>query len=103
MARRKRPSRDEIEIVELVSEIKAVNDAAKFQPDAWEKEQLLAEKSRLQSDLLRHYGERFELHEEARGTIGIMGRDSDLDACHARLDRLDPDVRQWALGQLKRR
>jgi hypothetical protein len=78
MARRKRPSRDEIEIVELVSEIKAVNDAAKFQPDAWEKEQ-------------------------ARGTIGIMGRDSDLDACHARLDRLDPDVRQWALGQLKRR
>ena len=100
--KRRREDRQQSEIEALIREIKEVNDAAKFQPDRWEKERLLAEKSSLQSHLLREHGERFEILPEGKGLIGITGlEDERLDACHAVVERLDPDVRQWVKTRLR--
>ena len=105
--KRRRVDRKQADIEALIREIKDVNDAAKFQPDSWSREQLLAEKSTLQSELLREHGECFEIIPEGKGLVGIIGlaetATDDLDACHAVVDRLDPDVRQWVKARLKAR
>ena len=101
--RRRRSSPEDARIEALIAEIKEVNEASKFQPDRWARERLLAEKSTLQSELLREWPERFELLAEGRGLVGILGRDHGWDACHAVVDQLDPDVRAWVKAQLKRR
>ena len=101
--RRRRSSPEDARIEALIAEIKDVNEASKFQSDPWERERLLAEKSTLQSELLREWPERFELLAEGRGIVGILGRDDGWDACHAIVDKLDPDVKAWVKAQLKRR
>jgi hypothetical protein len=101
--KRRRADPRHTKIESLIHEIKEVNDAAKFQPDRWEKEQLLAEKSMLQSHLLREHGELFEILPEGRGLVGITGRDDAWDACHAVVENLDPDVRQWVKAQIRGR
>lgn len=101
--KRRRVDPKQADIEALIREIKEVNDAAKFQPDRWEKERLLEEKSSLQSHLLRQHGERFEIIPEGKGLVGILGATDDLDACHALVERLDPDIRQWVKTRLKSR
>lgn len=101
--KRRRVDRKQADIESLIREIKDVNDAAKFQPDRWEKERLLDEKSSLQSELLREHGECFEIIPEGKGLVGIVGVSDDLDACHALVEKLDPDVRQWVKARIKSR
>lgn len=101
--KRRRPDPKQAAVDALISEIKDVNDVAKFHPDPYERERLLAEKSALQSELLRQHGELFMVVPEGKGTVCIMGREDDRDACHAVVANLDPDVRQWVKAQTKRR
>lgn len=101
--KRRRPDPRQTAIDDLIRAIKEVNDVAKFQPDRFEKERLLAEKSSLQSELLRQHGEIFMIVPEGRGTVCILAREDDRDACHAVVEHLDPDVRQWVKAQIKRR
>lgn len=100
--KRKRPDRRCREVEDLIDAIKSVNEASKFRPDPYERERLLAEKSALQSALLREHGELFEILQEGPNLVGISGRDGGWDACHARIDKLDPDVGAWVRAQLRR-
>jgi hypothetical protein len=98
MSKKRSPNQHKIQA--LIFEIKAINDAAKFPRDAYERESLLADKCRLQSELLRDYGEYFEILLEQRGLIGILSRDGGPDACHARIESLDADIQKWIKQQL---
>ena len=60
-----------------------------------------AEKSKLQSILLRNSRDRLRVEEQPDGEIvAIADRYGAGDACHARLNELDPDVRSWVQRQL---
>lgn len=79
----------------LIREIHALNAEAKACRDAYLRERLYAEKTTLQSHLLRQFGEHFEVlaDPEFPGTVSLTRLADGRDVCHARLADLDPDVR----------
>jgi hypothetical protein len=79
----------------LIREIHALNADAKACRDSYVREQIYAEKTKLQSHLLRQWGEHFEVFgdPEFPGTVSLSRRADGRDACHARISDLDPDVR----------
>lgn len=84
----------------VIREIRALNLQAKASRDAYLREQLYLEKTKLQSHLLREWGEHFDviLDPEYPGTVSLTRIEDGRDACHARIRDLDPDVRtEWRL------
>lgn len=79
----------------VIREIHALNAEAKACRDSYVREQLYAEKTKLQSHLLREWGEHFEVFDDPEfpGTVSLSRRSDGRDACHARVADLDPDVR----------
>lgn len=79
----------------VIREIHALNAEAKACRDAYVREQIYLEKTKLQSHLLREWGEHFEVFgdPEFPGTVSLSRRQDGRDACHARISDLDPDVR----------
>lgn len=84
----------------VIRRIHALNVEAKACRDPYLREQIYLEKTKLQSLLLREWGEHFEVFDDPEfpGTVSLQRRLDGRDACHARLADLDPDVR----AELKR-
>ncbi len=81
---------------ELVALIHEVNPSGRELPDDVRASRY-ALKSRLQSVLIRDFGDELELTAEPMEahTVALRYRPQDRDACHAVLDELDPDARAW--------
>lgn len=79
----------------LIREIHSLNAEAKACRDAYVREQIYLEKTKLQSHLLREWGEHFEVFDDPEfpGTVSLSRLSDGRDACHARVADLDPDVR----------
>jgi hypothetical protein len=96
---RGRPQRDQRSLIRLmdpvIREIHAINAEAKACRDPYLREQLYLEKTKLQSHLLREWGEHIEVLKDPEypGMVSLTRRSDGRDACHARWVDLDPDVR----------
>ena len=79
----------------LIADIRALNQEAKITRDAYARLELYRAKSKLQNHLLRQYGEHFEVlvDPEWPGTVSLTRLSDGRDACHVKIDALDPDVR----------
>lgn len=79
----------------LIADIRALNQEAKVTRDEYARLELYRAKSKLQNHLLRQYGEHFEAYPDPEwpGTLSLTRLSDGRDACHVRVDALDPDVR----------
>lgn len=79
----------------LIADIRALNQEAKVTRDEYARVELYRAKSKLQNHLLREYGEHFEVYPDPEwpGTVSLTRLSDGRDACHVKLDALDPDVR----------
>lgn len=94
--RQKRDQRSMVRLTDpLIRDIHAMNAEAKACRDAYVREQIYLEKTKLQSHLLREWGEYFEVDADPEfpGTVSLSRRSDGRDACHAKIVDLDPDVR----------
>ncbi len=93
--------RAKVTAAELLALIHRVNPTGR-ELGAREAEQRYALKSRLQSLLVRRFGQELEVVPDPAhdGTVSIRHRGQDRDACHAVLDALDEDARAWVRFQL---
>ena len=84
----------------VIREIHALNAEAKACRDSYVREQIYLSKTKLQSHLLREWGEHFDVFNDPEfpGFVSLQRRLDGRDACHARVADLDPDVR----AELKR-
>lgn len=97
LAGRLRPS-----VVELFELIHAINPTGR-KAEPRRSSQTMREyeiKARLQSLLVRSYGDELRVEAQEDGTIAIAHRYSNRDGCHAQLDTLDDDARAWVRWQL---
>lgn len=94
---RTRPS--VLELFELIHAINPTSRASepKRSPEV---ERAYELKARLQSLLVRKFGDELRVTAERDGTIGIAHRYSSRDGCHAQLDALDEEARAWVRWQL---
>lgn len=95
MKRGKRGDTSRRETDRLIADIRALNQEAKVTRDDYARLELYRAKSKLQNHLLRQYGEHFEVYPDPEwpGTVSLTRISDGRDACHVKLDALDPDVR----------
>jgi hypothetical protein len=107
-ARRHKPSPDDViagrahlRARDLCSMIHDVNPSGRPLPPA-EAARRYAQKSRLQSLLIREFASETEVRPEPNkeGVISLRHRPTGADACHAVLAELDEDARSWAQREL---
>ena len=93
--------RIEIGVAELFDLIHRVNPTGRKLPAA-EETRRYALKARLQSLLIRRFGDRHVLVKpgEQDGIVSLSHRSGSRDACHAVLAELETDSRSWAQHQL---
>jgi hypothetical protein len=87
---------------ELLALIHEVNPSGHDHLSPRETARRYAQKSRLQSLLIRRFPDeiRVEPGDDEPGVIGLRHRGSGADACHAVLASLDDDARSWAQREL---
>jgi hypothetical protein len=86
---------------ELMALIHEVNPSGHDHLPARETARRYAQKSRLQSLLIRRFADDILVEPtDDPGVIGLRHRASDVDACHAVLASLDDDARSWAQRRL---
>ncbi len=95
MKRGKRGDTSRRETDRLIADIRALNQEAKVTRDDYARLELYRAKSKLQNHLLRQYGEHFEVYPDPEwpGTVSLTRISDGRDACHVKVDALDPDVR----------
>jgi hypothetical protein len=88
--------RVKVTAVELLDLVHRVNPTGR-ELGAREAELRYAQKSRLQSLLVRRFGDELEVvaDPEREGTVSIVHRGHGRDACHAVVDALDEEARAW--------
>jgi hypothetical protein len=87
-----------VSVTELFDLIHDVNPTGRMEEREARREYEV--KSRLQSLLVRSFGDELRVTAEPDGTIAIAHRYSSRDGCHARLDALDDAARSWIRWQL---
>lgn len=93
--------RAKVSVTQLLDLIHWVNPTGR-ERGAREAELRYAQKSRLQSLLIRRFGDELSAVPDPthEGTVSIVHRDHGRDGCHAVVDTLDEDARAWVRLQL---
>jgi len=84
---------------DLLDLVHAINPTAR-EVDERERFRRYALKSKLQSLLIRNFGDELTVTANVGGVVAIAHRYRGRDACHARLDTLDLDARAWVQWRL---